>query len=408
MQPALRVGGTREEIWIDLGDSDWRAVRITADGWKVEDNPRVAFVRSGPMLPLPEPKEGGSIEPLRGVLNVQHGDFVLAVGWLLEVLNPIGPYALVNVCGPSEVGKTITSKLLLRAVDPNITQLRRPSRKVEDLLIAARNGWTIGIDNVSWMTAEMADHLSMIATGISSGTRAHYTNDEEHVFTVKRPVLFNGIPSELIERSDLASRTIKLQILPITKRRTEAELEEEFAAIRSEVFGALLDELVASLRDAHKVDVERDRGLKAARLIDFERSAEAGCREMGFRDWEFVDAYYANRQGLLIISVEGSCVGRAVLAFINTKGGRKGFCGKMSDLLKKLNPYNNGARDWPINETRLSSALDRLIQPLAAVGIDCTLRVDLRRLHRETRDEEHDTQKGVILAWRGAVGEPNS
>src|SRR5215469_245761 len=158
---------------------------------------------------------------------------------------PVGPYPLIDACGASEAGKTTTSKMLLRTIDPNLTQLRRPSRKIEDLLIAARNGWTVGLDNVSWMTAEMSDVLCMIATGISSGTRAHYTNDEEHVYTVQRPVLFNGIPSELIERGDLASRTIKLQIPPIIERRTEAEIEKEFVEIWPKVFGALCNGLVA-------------------------------------------------------------------------------------------------------------------------------------------------------------------
>jgi hypothetical protein len=136
------------------------------------------------------------------------------------------------------------------------------------------------------LTAEIADVLCMIATGISTGTRAHYTNDEEHVYTVKRPVLFNGIPSELIERSDLASRTIKLQILPISARKTEAELEKEFAKIWPGVFGALLDGLVSALRNQYTIQVP-----KPARLIDFERFAEAGCRALGFREWEFVEAY---------------------------------------------------------------------------------------------------------------------
>jgi len=339
------------------------------------------------MLPLPEPIKGGSVEPLRRVLNMRGSDFVLAVGWLLQAMNPVGPYPLIDICGPSETGKTITSKMLLGTVDPNLTQLRRPSRKVEDLLIAARNGWTVGIDNVSWLTAEMADVLCMVATGISSGTRAHYTNDEEHVYTVKRPVLFNGIPSELIERPDLASRTIKLQIPPITVRRTEADLEEEFTEIWPGVFGALLDGLVGALRNHHSIQVA-----KPARLIDFERFAEAGCRALGFRDWEFVEAYAANRKRSLIVSLEGSAVGRAVLAFMNTKAGReKGFTGKMSDLLDKLSIYGNGSRDWPKDATRLSTALDRIMQPLAAVGIDCKLHQDLRG--------EYNTQKGVILTW---------
>ena len=67
----------------------------------------------------------------------------------------------------------------------------------------------------------------MIATGISSGARTLYTDDEEHTFTVRRPVIFNGIPGDLTERSDLASRTIKLEIPRIVQRRTKSDLERE-------------------------------------------------------------------------------------------------------------------------------------------------------------------------------------
>src|SRR5262249_44308827 len=180
--------------------------------------------------------------------------------------------------------------------------------------------------------------------------------------------------------------------LPISARKTEAELEKEFAKIWPGVFGALLDGVVGGLRNSHTIDVEKSLGMKPARLIDFERFAEAGCRVLGFGEWEFVEAYAANRKRSLIVSLESSAVGRAVLAFMNTKAGReKGFVGKVSDLLTQLSIYDSGSRDWPKDATRLSTALDRIIQPLAAVGIDCLLRVDLRG--------GHDTQKGVILTW---------
>ena len=165
------------------------------------------------------------------VLNLKPGDLVLAGGWHLQALNPIGPYPMVNVCGASEAGKSTTSKYFLRATDPNSAGLRRPSRKVEDMLLAAKNNWIIGLDNMSWMTAEASDTFCMISTGIASGTRAHYTNDEEHVYEVMRPMLFNGIAGNLIERSDLASRTIKLQIPAIAVRRGPADLEEEFLRV---------------------------------------------------------------------------------------------------------------------------------------------------------------------------------
>ena len=86
----------------------------------------------------------------------------------------------------------------------------------------------------------------------------------------------------------MASRTIKLEIPRITRRRTKADLEGEFEKIWPGVFGALLDGLVGGLRDGRGIEVD-----DPARLMDFEQFAEAGCRVMGFEEWEFVEAYKA-------------------------------------------------------------------------------------------------------------------
>ena len=111
-QPAIREGGDHKVIWIDLGGAEWRAVRVTAEGWDIVSGPDVAFERGGTMQALPEPTRGGNIQMLRGVLNVQPGEFVLVAGWLLQVWNPSGSYPVIDVCGESEFGKTTTSKLM--------------------------------------------------------------------------------------------------------------------------------------------------------------------------------------------------------------------------------------------------------------------------------------------------------
>src|SRR5262249_55017219 len=158
-------------------------------------------------------------------------------------------------------------------------------------------------------------------------------NDEEHVFTVQRPVLFNGIPMDLTERSDLASRTIKLQIVPMAVRRTEADLQEEFERVWPGVLGALLDGLVGALRWWRGIEVE-----DPARLMDFEKWAEAGCRAMGFGEWEFVEAYAANRLGSLAIVAEASCVGRVIIQWLATER-KKGFKGQMQTLYRELETW---------------------------------------------------------------------
>jgi hypothetical protein len=383
--PAVRVGGDRKAIWIDLCRPDWKAVRVTAEGWQVEPDPDVAFLRTAKMLPLPKPIHSGDVRLIRRVINIAPTDLVLVSAWLLQTLNPVGPYPIINVCGPSEEGKSTTGKNLRKVVDPNSAGLRRASRKIDDLLIAARNGWVICLDNMSWMTVEWSDNLCMISTGISTGTRKHYTNDEEHVFTVQRPLIFNGISDNLIERGDLASRTIKLQIPRLTARRTDAELDEEFESIWPSVFGALLDGLVGGLRDGPGIRVD-----KPARLMDFERFAEAGCRAMGFDKWEFVKAYAANRECSMVASAEASAVGRAILAFMKNYLPKhpEGFAGKMETLYDKLENYRGGAnwRDWPKDATRLSTELSRLEKPLAAYGINCLRHVDRRTVGGSQKD----------------------
>lgn len=385
-RPAIRVGGDYETIWIDLGGPDWRAVKVTAKGWKVWPGGDAAFVRSGSMLALPEPVRGGSIELLKKIINVRPEEFVLVPAWQLQALNPSGPYPIMNVHGETGDGKTWTCNAIVMTVNPNSTPLRTPE-KIEDLFIAARNNWTVGFDNLSWLSAAWADRLCSLSTGIAAGKRAHYTNDEEHAFALKCPTLFNGIPVDLAQRSDLARRTIRLGVSPIKTRRTEYELKEEFKEIWPQVFGALLDGLVGALRDWRGISVK-----DPATLMDFEKFAEAGCRAMGFKELEFVKAYELNREGSMIVSVDADPVGRTIRAFINKKPD--GFEGQMSvlyDTLAKYKPINLGPHDWPKSPTKLSTSLRRLAKPLAAVSIECSTDVDRRG------EKPPGTQHDVII-----------
>src|SRR5262249_46604194 len=222
--PAMRVGGDDKVIWIDLGGRNWNAVKVTAEGWKVEEDVDIPFVRTPTMLPLPRPVRGGNVQDLRRVMNIQPGDISLVAAWLAQAWNPIGDYPFIDACGDSETGKTFACGTLLTTIDPRTTKLRR-LRNVDDLLTGATNNWTLGFDKWSIMARAVADTLCMISTEISSGSRKLYTDDEKHTFTVRRPIVFNGIPGDLTERSDLASRTILLSIPPIVRRRTKADLE---------------------------------------------------------------------------------------------------------------------------------------------------------------------------------------
>jgi hypothetical protein len=130
-------------------------------------------------------------------------------------------------------------------------------------------------------------------------------------------------------------------------------------------------------------------------LMDFEAFAEAGCRGMGFEEWEFVEAYKRNRHGQMEMAAEASAIGRAVVKWL--KGNPKGFAGKASAFYDNLEPYRSG-RDWPRTAGKLSSELSRLSKPLAAIGITCLTRVDRRNAG--------GGQVDVVVGWAGKVVVP--
>src|SRR5207245_8882206 len=95
-----RVAGPAGSIYLDLSEGHWRAVDVGPDGWRVIGCPPVRFRRPAGMLPLPVPRQGGSIEALNSFLNLtSRDDFVLIVAWLLAALRSGGPYPLLAISG---------------------------------------------------------------------------------------------------------------------------------------------------------------------------------------------------------------------------------------------------------------------------------------------------------------------
>ena len=48
---SVRVGGHEDRVYVDLCDDKWRAIEISADGWRIVDEPPVRFCRTAGMRP---------------------------------------------------------------------------------------------------------------------------------------------------------------------------------------------------------------------------------------------------------------------------------------------------------------------------------------------------------------------
>jgi hypothetical protein len=189
----VRIAEHEGDVYIDLGNENWDAVRVTSEGYEVVAHSQVAFVRKAGFAPLPYPVAGGTIEDLRPFLNLAtDGDFMLVAAWAAFSLSPWGPYPVLVLQGEQGSAKSTTVRVLRALVDPAVEPLRALPKNERDLAIAAGNAWVLAFDNLSGIRDQLSDALCRLATGGGFATRQLYTDDEEIIFSAKRPIILIG------------------------------------------------------------------------------------------------------------------------------------------------------------------------------------------------------------------------
>lgn len=364
-----RIAEQGGAIYLDLCDERWRTVCISRAGWEVVDSSPVKFRRANGMLSLPEPERGGKVSQLRDYVNVTDNDWILIVSWLVAAYRPDKPFPVLALHGEQGSAKSTTARVLRALIDPNKADLRSEPREERDLMIAAKNGWLIALDNLSCVKTWLSDALCRLATGGGFATRELYANDEEVLFDAKRPILLNGI-EELATRSDLLERAIVLNLptIPEHKRRTEARFWKEFEAARPAILGALLDAVSGALRQCDDVRLAR-----LPRMADFAQWATAAEAHLGLAEGSFMAAYTGNRADSNDLALEASPVAAAVLSFVEAE---EHWLGTSSDLLKELIKRTTEdiqrQQGFPKGANALSGILKRLAPNLRAAGVNFT------------------------------------
>ena len=346
----VRVAADGDDIYIDLADADWHAVRVTAAGWSIVQSPPVRFRRSAGMQPLPFPTRGMSIDRLRPFLNINANDFVLVVAYLLAALRPGGPYPVLALIGEQGTAKTTFVRMLRSLIDPSTVPSSALPFSGRDLFIAAHNSHVQAFENVSKLPNAMSDYLCRLATGGGVRTRTLFQDVDETLLRATRPIMLEGI-ANFITRADLMDRAIILALEPLTERKTERVLQAEFEKLRPGLFGALLDHLVTGIRqlpDTHLTGLPR--------MADFATWAVA-C---GLDDFE--RAYAANRQAAIDVALDHDLLARAVRALMVQQREWKGTASELLDLF--------GPAVRIANAKVLSDELNRLAPMLRTVGID--------------------------------------
>lgn len=384
-----RLAGHGGNIYLDLGNDAWEAVKITPDGWRVVTDPPVRFRRPRGMLPLPHPVAGGSVEELRLFVNVAGEDeWRLLLGWLVHTLRPTGPYAVLGLHGEQGSAKSTTSRVLRALVDPNVAPIRAEPREVRDFMIAATNSHLVAFDNLSYLQDWQSDALCRLATGGGFATRELYSDDEEIIFETMRPVVLNGI-GEAATKSDLLDRSVLIDLpnIPAERRRDEAAFWASFEKARPRILGALLDATSTALRNLPMTSLER-----MPRMADFALWVMAAEPAFGWAPGTFLAAYGENREEAHERGLEAEPIvpvlrrlfdpptaayGAAMGADPNLSEDGSEWRGTATELLQRLERLDQllgtGAakkRGWPKNGWALSTRLRRIAPNLRTAGFE--------------------------------------
>lgn len=366
----VRVAGDGTDIYLDLGDPRWQAVRITAAGWELVPDPPVRFRRPKGLLRLPVPIRGGTVDQLRQFVNVRDddgdGQWRLFVGCLVAAFRPSGPYPILALNGEHGSAKSTTAKIHRRLVDPNKSVTRAAPRDERDLAIAASNGAVISLDNLSTVPDWLSDTLCRVSTGLGFSTRTLYENDEETLFDACRPIVINGI-GVLGTRSDLLDRTIELELprIPDDRRQDEAQFWAAFDCEQPAILGALLDAVAGAIARLDAVRLER-----APRMADFARWVVAAEPALGWPAGSFLKAYTGNRDAIHEIALDAAVIVPPIRTILESGE----FLGTATELLDRLagivGESATRRRGWPGNATSLSRELARIAPNLRSVGIE--------------------------------------
>lgn len=199
-----RVAPSEDGFWIDMCDSQWRAIKVTAQGWEIVENPPILFRRYSHQLPLTEPTHGNPWR-LLDFMNIDPSDQETRLTFLVDVISyllPTIPHPILTAYGHQGSGKSWMYRMVRRLIDPSQTELLTLPRDERELVQQLDHHWCAFYDNVTVLPTYISDMLCRAATGSGFSKRELYTDNDDIIYNFKRCIGLNGI-NIAAQRGDL-------------------------------------------------------------------------------------------------------------------------------------------------------------------------------------------------------------
>jgi len=329
-----RMAPANDGIWIDMCDDKRRAIKVSADGWHIVEEPPILFRRYSHQKPIVEPKIGGDPFKFLDFINIDVEDKdtrLLVLVTVISFLIPMIPHVIPTAYGIQGSGKTLFFKLVRSLIDPSTVEVLTLPRDERERVQQLDHHWCAFYDNITTLPTWMSDTLCRAATGGGFTKRELYTDDDDVIYSFRRCVGLNGI-NIAAQRGDLLDRSLLLEFhdIPKDKRRTEEQLLAEFERCKPEILGGFLDTLVKAIQLYPSVNPPQ-----LFRMADFTRWGCAIAMALGYKEEDFIKAYNEKVKTQIEEAAHASPVATVLLDYLESKQ-LKEWEGTPSQLYKLL------------------------------------------------------------------------
>lgn len=306
-------------------------------------------------------------EMLGRLMNVSGDDLFLLSIYIVSLFfdNISHPILIFN--GEHGACKSTAMRMICKIIDPDSKELLAFPDKKDDLINTLYNGYFVAFDNVSVIKNDISDILCKAVTGSSLNKRKLYTDNDEVVLNIKRPIGINGISIDM-SQSDLIDRSIIIDFKRLSshKRKTDAEIFGLFNTLLPRILGEIFKVIYKVLKIRNVVNIE-----KLPRMADFAHLGFCIAEAMNEGDGNhFLEVYSNNNLKAVESTLQNSSLVTSILEFMNDKTDWKGSATELLEEL--LNTFSVGTvpGDFPTTTNSLSRSLTKYKHDLDKLGVD--------------------------------------
>lgn len=368
-----RIAELKGEVFYDLCDTKWRAIKINKQGCSLETSPPILFTRNPNMDEQVEPNLSIQPEELLQLVKKhfrfkKESDAVLFATYLVTCFIPEIAHVILVLFGEKGAAKSTTMRMVKKIVDPAKQDLLSMPNSKSDLAISISNNYMPCFDNLDALSAEKSDLLCMASTGGAFTKRTLYSDSDETILQFKRCIGLNGI-NIVATRPDLLDRSVLIELERISKneRKPELQIWRAFEQDIPKFLGAIFNTLSKAMQTHENVSLE-----EAGRMADFTYWGYAIAEAMGIDGEQFLTAYLTNQDTANEEAISSHPVAVAIIALMKS---RSNWSSSVSELLKELERVaekefiNTNVKIWAKDANVLSRRLKEIKSNLEEIGI---------------------------------------